>query len=509
MLERFKEIFAGLQTAYGQTKVTDELSENGKHEAKSFTIKKPVTDLLWKAHLDGAEPALGIVPIREDNKCRWGCIDIDTYPFDHKAFIKKIRDKDIPMILFRSKSGGAHVFLFAREFVAASLMRERLKKIAGVLGYAKAEIFPKQDFIRTDRGDTGSFLNVPYHNSNKSVRFAFDDNGNELKLEDFFKLYDKYSLTEKDLFNLKIVETDDSDDFLKGAPPCLQTILKDGMPEGGRNDMMYNIGVYLKKRFQNEWQAKMYIYNEKYMRPPLSHTEITRSIESVGKKEYRYKCKLEPIVSYCNAKLCSKREFGVGDDVPPPEITEIRKYTSDPPIYFVSIDGESVEVDNATIHDAEKFSMACMDQISRPMLPIGKIIWRKQLVKLFANLQEVKAPDSAKIDVQLKDLLTDFINKSSGKEINDVLRGLPFSNKENGKTYFKFKDFWRYLQRTKSWPDKTYPKQKTLRLLDQIFDAKEEVKDIQNTSHRVLKMPTIKLEKPNIRQTKLKKAAFE
>ena len=169
MLERFKEIFAGLQTAYGQTKVTEEFSENGKHEAKSFTIKKPVTDLLWQAHLNGDEPALGIVPIREDNKCKWGCIDIDTYPFDHKAFIKKIRDKDIPMILFRSKSGGAHVFLFTKEFVAASLMRERLKKIAGILGYAKTEIFPKQDYIRADRGDTGSFLNVPYHGSNKSV----------------------------------------------------------------------------------------------------------------------------------------------------------------------------------------------------------------------------------------------------------------------------------------------------------------------------------------------------
>jgi len=253
----------------------------------------------------------------------------------------------------------------------------------------------------------------------------------------------------------------------------------------------------------------MYIYNEKYMRPPLSHTEITRSIESVGKKEYRYKCKLEPIVSFCNAKLCSKREFGVGDDVPPPEITEIRKYTSDPPIYFVSIDGESVEVDNATIHDAEKFSMACMDQISRPMLPIGKIIWRKQLVKLFANVQEVKAPDSSKIDVQLKDLLTDFISKSSGKEIQDVLRGLPFSDPTDKKTYFKFKDFWKYLQRTKSWPDKTYPRQKTLRLLDQLFEAKEEVVKIENIAHRVLKMETIKLDKPNIRQTKLKKASFE
>jgi hypothetical protein len=416
MLERFKEVFAGLQTAYGQTKITDELSENGKHEAKSFTKKEPVTDLLWQKHLNGDEPALGIVPIREDNRCKWGCIDIDTYPFDHKDFIKKIRDKNIPMILFRSKSGGAHVFLFAKEFVAASLMRERLKKIASTLGYAKAEIFPKQDYIRADRGDTGSFLNVPYHGNNKSVRFAFDDNGEALKIEEFFKLYDKYSLTEKELVNLKISETDNTDDFLKGAPPCLQTILKDGMPEGGRNDMMYNIGVYLKKRFPNEWEAKMYIYNEKYMKPPLKHTEMTKSIESVGKKDYLYKCKQDPIVSFCNSKVCSKREFGVGDNVPPPEITGISKYPSDPPLYFVNIDGLSVEVDDITLHDPEKFSVACMNQISKPMLPLGKIIWRKQLVKLFEKLQVLDAPDSSKIDVQIKDLLADFINKAPGKK---------------------------------------------------------------------------------------------
>jgi len=503
MLERFKEIFAGLQTAYGQTKITDELSENGKHEAKSFTKKEPVTDLLWQKHLNGDEPALGIVPIREDNKCKWGCIDIDTYPFDHKDFIKKIRDKGIPMILFRSKSGGAHVFLFTKEFVAASLMRERLKKIAGILGYAKAEIFPKQDYIRAERGDTGSFLNVPYHGNDKSVRFAFDDNGEQLKVEDFFKLYDQYSLTEKDLFNLKISEVDNSDDFLKGAPPCLQTILKDGMPEGGRNDMMYNIGVYLKKRFPNEWQTKMYVYNEQYMKPPLQHNEITRSIESVGKKEYRYKCKLEPIVSFCNAKLCSKREFGVGDDVPPPEITGISKYMSDPPIYFVNIDGDSVEVDNITLHDPEKFSVACMDQISKPMLPIGKIIWRKQLIKLFEKLQELKAPDSTKIDVQMKDLLGDFINKAPGKNIDDLKRGISFT--EEGITHFRFLDFWKYLQRSKSW---ILQKPKTIRLLKELFDAEEETIKIDKKSCRTMRMPTIKIDKPNVRQTKMKESSL-
>jgi hypothetical protein len=504
MLERFKEVFAGLQTAYGQTKVTDELSENGKHEAKSFTKKEPVTDLLWQRHLNGDEPALGIVPIREDNRCKWGCIDIDTYPFDHKDFIKKIRDKDIPMILFRSKSGGAHVFLFAKEFVAASLMRERLKKIASTLGYAKAEIFPKQDYIRADRGDTGSFLNVPYHGNNKSVRFAFDDNGEALKIEEFFKLYDKYSLTEKELVNLKISETDNTDDFLKGAPPCLQTILKDGMPEGGRNDMMYNIGVYLKKRFPNEWEAKMYIYNEKYMKPPIPHTEMTKSIESVGKKDYLYKCKQDPIVSFCNSKVCSKREFGVGDNVPPPEITGISKYPSDPPLYFVNIDGLSVEVDDITLHDPEKFSVACMNQISKPMLPLGKIIWRKQLVKLFEKLQVLDAPDSSKIDVQIKDLLADFINKAPGKKIDDLKRGLPFT--EDGITYFKFKDFWKYIQRSKSW---TIQKQRTTKLLDDLFSAKESTIKIDKESVRAMKMETIKLDKPNLRENKMKEPAFK
>ena len=504
MLERFKEVFAGLQTAYGQTKITDELSENGKHEAKSFTKKEPVTDLLWQKHLNGDEPALGIVPIREDNRCKWGCIDIDTYPFDHKDFIKKIRDKDIPMILFRSKSGGAHVFLFAKEFVAASLMRERLKKIASTLGYAKAEIFPKQDYIRADRGDTGSFLNVPYHGNNKSVRFAFDDEGEALKIEEFFKLYDKYSLTEKELVNLKISETDNTDDFLKGAPPCLQTILKDGMPEGGRNDMMYNIGVYLKKRFPNEWESKMYVYNEQYMKPPLKHTEMTKSIESLGKKDYLYKCKLEPIVSFCNSKVCSKREFGVGDNVPPPEITGISKYPSDPPLYFVNIDGLSVEVDDITLHDPEKFSVACMNQISKPMLPLGKIIWRKQLVKLFEKLQMLDAPDSSKIDVQIKDLLADFINKAPGKKIDDLKRGLPFT--EDGITYFKFKDFWKYIQRSKSW---TIQKQRTTKLLDDLFSAKESTIKIDKESVRAMKMETIKLDKPNVREDKMKEPAFK
>ena len=114
-LDKFINIFEGLNSAYGQTVKTDQFSEKGKHKTKSFTISNPVTKKLWREHLEGKDPALGIVPINKENKCKWGCIDIDTYPFDHKKFILKLKEKNIPIIVCRSKSGGAHAFLFTKE----------------------------------------------------------------------------------------------------------------------------------------------------------------------------------------------------------------------------------------------------------------------------------------------------------------------------------------------------------------------------------------------------------
>ena len=131
-------------------------------------------------HLEGKGPALGIIPITEDNDCRWGCIDIDEYNFDHTSLIKSIRNNKLPLIVCRSKSGGAHVFLFTKENIPASLMQSKLKQMAIILGYEGSEIFPKQTEILVERGDTGNFLNLPYYNEMKGLRYAINDNGNAL-----------------------------------------------------------------------------------------------------------------------------------------------------------------------------------------------------------------------------------------------------------------------------------------------------------------------------------------
>jgi len=243
------------------------------------------------------------------------------------------------------------------------------------------------------------------------------------------------------------------------------------------------------------------------MSPPLDANEINTLIGSLDSKDYNYKCKDEPIHSFCDAKKCALKEYGVGDNAPTPEITEIRKYDSDPPIYFASIDGESVEVDDATLHDPEKFSLACMNQIGKPMMPVPKHMWRRLLIKLFANLETIPAPDSSKLDVQLKEILADYINKTPGKEIKDVMRGIAFTDTD-GFTYFKFKDFWKFLLKTKSWAERTYPKQKTMRLLQSLFEAEEASPKVGAKTVRLLKMPTVKLERPNPRTTKIDKSPW-
>tara|TARA_R100001163_G_C4971828_1_gene131432 strand:- start:116 stop:538 length:423 start_codon:yes stop_codon:yes gene_type:complete len=140
-MEKFKNIFRGQERAHGCYKREGSINDKGKLEGKSIIVRKPPTDELWEQHLSG-ERSLGIIPITDDNTCQWGCIDIDQYPLDHKKIVSKIRAEDFPLIVCRSKSGGAHVFCFTKSFVSAKVMRQKLEQIAGELGYAGCEIFP-------------------------------------------------------------------------------------------------------------------------------------------------------------------------------------------------------------------------------------------------------------------------------------------------------------------------------------------------------------------------------
>ena len=148
MIERFKNIFQGLERAHGVTRIGQSNGDGTKVKGQSFVKREPVTDELWQNHLNGKD-SLGVIPINDNNQCRWGCIDIDSYAgFDHKKLIQKIKFLKLPLVVFRSKSGGAHVFLFTSAYVSARLMQEKLMQIKAVLGYGGSEVFPKQTELK-------------------------------------------------------------------------------------------------------------------------------------------------------------------------------------------------------------------------------------------------------------------------------------------------------------------------------------------------------------------------
>ena len=66
---KFKEIFEGNNSAYGQLILSGATTEKGKAVAKALIKREKITTQLWVDHLEGKEPALGIIPINENNEC--------------------------------------------------------------------------------------------------------------------------------------------------------------------------------------------------------------------------------------------------------------------------------------------------------------------------------------------------------------------------------------------------------------------------------------------------------
>ena len=88
------------------------------------------------------------------------------------------------------------------------------------------------------------------------MRYGVKDDGSAMDIYQFFEAHSKVKLTENQLSKLSIEEEKTVDNLLEGAPPCLVTIAKQGIPNGQRNNAIYNFGVYCKKRFPDTWDTR-------------------------------------------------------------------------------------------------------------------------------------------------------------------------------------------------------------------------------------------------------------
>jgi len=189
-MKTFKDLFAGRTDAFGQYERPAPQLGGEKRLAKRWTeTHKELTDAHWDAHLNG-EVGLGIVPVLQDDTVWWGAIDVDKYESMGQIGIKieaRVSKLGLPLCITRTKSGGAHCWVFFSEPAPAYEVIETLKKWTKLIGFQpgqKVDIFPSQESVKNL--DAGGWVNLPYFDADVGTdRIGFGPKGKTLTLKEF------------------------------------------------------------------------------------------------------------------------------------------------------------------------------------------------------------------------------------------------------------------------------------------------------------------------------------
>jgi hypothetical protein len=430
--------FAGLDRAHGAYTITGKVED--KVEGIASTVREPVTMEHWLDHLKGKK-GLGIVPIRDDGTCRWGAIDVDDYHLNLGKLEVEVESLGLPLILCKTKSGGAHLYLFLSEDASAQVVRGTLMNWAVALGYSGVEVFPKQVRLASER-DVGNWINMPYFGTE---RWALRG-GEWLNPEDFLLLAEEVAVDTNSLQAIELPHHEADDLFLE-APPCLQSLARTGFGKGSRNQGLFNVAVYLRKRFGDEYAEQVDVYNQHFMDPPLGHKEVAVVVRSVNKKAYEYRCTEEPIAPVCNKQICQARKYGVGTGDNDPGVTfgDLIKIKTDPPTWIWDVDGARIELTTQELRDQGRFHTRCMEELNKWPYPVKARQWREIISTALGNVQEQVAPPDATLEGTVMAMLRQYCSvKAMARSRDELLIKKPWT--ENGRTYFHCPDFKRYLE---------------------------------------------------------------
>lgn len=448
LASKFMDLFSGLERAYGRYTIPPpEKRKRGSSPQKvkgtAATVHEPVTVELWSAHLLGTQ-GLGIVPIRDDANVRFAAIDVDKYDVNISALYAQVKSMKLPLIPARTKSGGAHLYIFCREPVSAALVRQRLLEWSVLLGHSGSEIFPKQEKLAS-RTDFGNWINMPYFDEAKTDRYAYT--GEPLTASEFLEAASRGSVVAEDLEDFSVEEDGTAGVMLEEAPPCLQSLAKTGAPDGTRNKAMFNFAIYVKKRWPDDWEKRVDQYNSTFMKPPLGHKEVLDSTKSVRKKDYLYTCKEEPLKSVCSRALCLKRKFGISGGVendPGCTFGALVKLATDPPTWIWDVDGIRLELSTDELMDQRGFQRAVFERLNKLIYPVSKDSWADLIRGKLKDLEIQEAPPDASQEGQIYILLEEFCSTRSARTMDEVLLGRVFTDED--RTFFRYKDFKKYMR---------------------------------------------------------------
>lgn len=460
LIQDFASLFSGNLRSFGQYDAKTD---------KAVTEKGEVTLTHYESHVAGTT-GLGIVPISDGGTVMFGALDVDNHDdrskdVDLVGLVQKIEKHRLPLVVCRSKSGGAHCYLFGSEWLPAKTVIRLLSSWRDMLEIPhKVEVFPKQDSVVTKTGEKslGNWLNLCYFQGDDTNRYALDSEGNRLSFELFIQYAQSKRVSAEQLQGMAGRE------HLE-APPCIQKMIHTGVESGARNEAMYNIVIYLKRAHPETFFDEAMALNKTIFDRPLGNQEARKVIRSAGRRDYQYKCGEEPCKSLCDRKVCVTREYGISSDEAKaleaydslPQFTDLIEYQSDPPRWGLHVNGKLIpNIPTVVLRDPNAMGTLIFEQLKINIPKITQDAWRKRILDpLIPNLRVVEVPKEASASGVIEQKFHEFMQKadlsSEGtdpQERRALTRNIPVVQVIDGRRCIVFKGiaFSEFLKRNKA-----------------------------------------------------------
>jgi len=445
-INEYRKIFEGNKSAYG-THIEDKTSDNTdtttieKLRGKNTTKKRLLTEIEYSDHLEGIK-GLGIIPIDENNECKFCVIDVDDYKSDHHSFIESIYANKIPLLPFRSKSGGLHLYLFFDNPIKAKKAIGYMKKLLTILGLSdKTEVFPKQTILKKDQ--VGSWINLPYFNAYETNRYLIGKNGEPILFEESLDII-RSNVMRADSFEQVFDEIP-----LNDAPPCLQSIYLQ-KNTNFRNQYLFSLARYYKAKYGDDFEHRISDANNELLEPITIERLQKTVISSHMKKDYSYNCAQEPLLSLCNRSECKKREYGIGGSyVSQLNFEDFIQYRTDPPYYEWIINGKSLMFySEGDIINQKRFQELCFRELRIYPLRLKEFNWKSIVDTALENIiiKEVSKEDEISSRSVFIDLLIEFFeDRAQAKNKDQILIGRVYKDTEKECYVFRAKNLVNFL----------------------------------------------------------------
>lgn len=444
LAQQFMLLFQGSATAHGYFSPTH--FEGVKQAGIATTVREPTVKEQWVSHLTGKK-GLGIIPINEQSECLWAAIDIDDYNLGQIGWEELLKSiEKTPLVCCKSKSGGAHLYIFCVQSVSAIVMRDYLRNTVGSLGFGSSEIFPKQDRVNAEHGDVGNWLNMPYFGGNSRVCVVLDNMNKiqELGAASFCSFAYKKRVAKAFFDNIDTIDYDQSP--IEGGPPCLQIMSINGFPPHTRNISLFNIGVYLKKATPDQWKMLIRQFNLKlFSDNRLSEQEVDEITKSLSKKEYAYQCYEEPLCSFCNAKLCRTRKYGISNVVGLPIINSVTKVTGDLSMWFIDVEGGRLELTTEELYDNRKFILRCLNDLNIMPNKMKPEKWSAFIQTIIDQMVEIRDEGMFQRH-EIPQNFQQFMLARLSRNVGDLEANRTYYDEKENEIRFRFEAFLNYLK---------------------------------------------------------------